>query len=37
MGLVAEDLPVYLNVMLALGYTVIFIFLAYILLRKRDL
>lgn len=37
MGLIPEDLPVYLNVLLALGYTAIFIFLAYLLLRKRDL
>jgi ABC-2 type transport system permease protein len=37
MGLVAEDLPVYLNVLLALGYTAIFIALAYLLLKKRNL
>jgi ABC-type transport system involved in multi-copper enzyme maturation permease subunit len=37
MGLVAEDLPVYLNLILAMGYTLIFITLAYLLLRKRNL
>lgn len=37
MGLMAEDLPVYLNLLLALGYTAIFISLAYLLLRKRNL
>lgn len=37
MGLIAGDLPVSLNVILALGYIAIFIFLAYLLLRKRDL
>ncbi len=37
MGLLAEDLPVYLNVLLALGYTAIFIFLAYLLLKRRNL
>ncbi len=36
-GIVAEDLPVYLNVLLALGYTSIFISLAYILLKRRNL
>jgi ABC-type transport system involved in multi-copper enzyme maturation permease subunit len=37
MGLLAEDLPVYLNLSLALGYTAIFIFLAYLLLQRRNL
>ncbi|MFC2081212.1 hypothetical protein ACFLR8_03280 [Bacteroidota bacterium] len=37
MGLVAEDLPVYLNLLLAIGYTAIFIGLAFLLLRKRNL
>ena len=37
LGLLAEDLPVYLNMLLALGYTAIFIFLVYLLLRKRNL
>lgn len=37
MGLMAEDLPVYLNLLLALGYTAIFISLAYLLLRKQNL
>ena len=37
MGILAEDLPVYLNLLLALGYTAIFILLAYLLLRKRNL
>jgi len=37
MGLLAEDLPVYLNGFLALGYTALFVFLAYLLLRRRDL
>lgn len=37
MGILAEDLPVYLNVLLALGYTSIFIFLAYLLLKRRNL
>lgn len=37
MGLLAEDIPVYLNLILALGYTAIFIGLAYILLKKRNL
>lgn len=37
MGLLAEDLPVSLNVLLALGYTSLFIFLACLLLRKRNL
>jgi ABC-type transport system involved in multi-copper enzyme maturation permease subunit len=36
-GLVAEDLPVYLNLALALGYTALFIGLAYLLLRNRNL
>jgi ABC-2 type transport system permease protein len=37
MGLMAEDLPVFLNLMLAIGYTAIFITLAWWLLRKRNL
>ncbi|MFC2112073.1 ABC transporter permease [Bacteroidota bacterium] len=37
MGLMAEDLPVIVNLMLALGYTAIFISLAYLLLKKRNL
>lgn len=37
MGLMAEDLPVMVNLILALGYTTIFIFLAYLLLQKRNL
>ncbi len=37
MGLMLEDLPVYANLLLALGYTVVFIGLAYLLLRKRNL
>ncbi|HEC42418.1 MAG TPA: hypothetical protein ENI20_06280 [Bacteroides sp.] len=37
MGLLAEDLPVLVNLVLALGYTCIFISLAYLLLRKRNL
>lgn len=37
MGLMAEDLPVLLNLLLALGYTAIFISLAYLLLKKRNL
>jgi ABC-2 type transport system permease protein len=37
MGLMAEDLPVYLNLLLALGYTTVFMFLAWLLLRKRNL
>ncbi len=37
MGLMAEDLPVYANLLLALGYTSIFIGLAWLLLRKRNL
>jgi ABC-2 type transport system permease protein len=37
MGLMAEDLPVYLNLMLAIGYTALFIFLAWLLLRRRNL
>ena len=37
MGLMADDLPVIVNLMLALGYTAIFISLAYLLLKKRNL
>jgi len=37
MGLLAADLPVYLNLILALGYTALFISLAYLLLKKRNL
>ena len=37
MGLMAEDLPVLVNLLLALGYTALFISLAYLLLRKRNL
>jgi hypothetical protein len=37
MGLMAEDLPVLANLGLALGYTAIFIFLAYLMLQKRNL
>ncbi len=36
-GILAEDLPVYLNLLLAIGYTSIFIGLAYMLLKKRNL
>ena len=37
MGILAEDLPVYLNLILALGYTSLFIGLAWLLLRRRNL
>ena len=37
MGILAEDLPVYLNLLLALGYTALFIGLAWLLLRRRNL
>jgi hypothetical protein len=37
MGLMVEDLPVYLNLLLAIGYTALFIFLAGLLLRRRNL
>ncbi len=37
MGILVEDLPVYLNLLLALGYTSLFIFLAWLLLKKRNL
>ena len=37
MGILAEDLPVYLNLILALGYTALFIGLAWLLLRRRNL
>ena len=37
MGILAEDLPVYLNLILALGYTTLFIGLAWLLLRRRNL
>jgi ABC-2 type transport system permease protein len=37
MGLMVEDLPVYLNLMLAIGYMSLFIFLAWLLLRRRNL
>lgn len=36
-GILAEDLPVFLNLLLALGYTALFIGLAWLLLRKRNL
>jgi ABC-2 type transport system permease protein len=36
-GLMAEDLPVYLNLLLAIAYTSLFIFLAWLLLRKRNM
>lgn len=36
-GIIPEDLPVYLNTLLALGYMAIFMFLAYMLLKKRNL
>lgn len=37
MGILAEDLPVYLNLILALGYTALFLGLAWLLLRRRNL
>lgn len=37
MGWMAEDLPVIVNLMLALGYTALFITLAWWLLQKRNL
>ena len=37
MGLMLEDLPVYLNLLLAMGYTGLFIFLAWLLLKRRNL
>jgi len=37
MGLMAEDLPVYFNLLLAVTYISIFVGLAYLLLRKRNL
>ena len=37
MGLMVEDLPVYLNLLLAVGYTSLFIFLAWLLLRRRNM
>lgn len=37
MGILAEDLPVCLNLLLALGYTALFIGLAWLLLRRRNL
>jgi len=37
MGLLAEDLPVYLNLLLATAYIGIFIGLAYLLLKRRNL
>ncbi len=37
MGILAEDLPVFLNLLLALGYTALFIGLAWLLLRRRNL
>jgi ABC-type transport system involved in multi-copper enzyme maturation permease subunit len=36
-GILAEDLPVYLNLLLALGYTALFIGLAWLILRRRNL
>ena len=37
MGLMVEDLPVYLNLALAIGYTALFISLAWLLLRRRNM
>lgn len=37
MGLMVEDLPVYLNLVLALGYTALFVGLVWWLLKKRNL
>lgn len=37
MGILAEDLPVYLNLLLSIGYTALFIGLAWLLLRRRNL
>jgi hypothetical protein len=37
MGILVEDLPVYLNLLLSIGYTALFIFLAWLLLKKRNL
>ena len=37
MGILAEDLPIYLNMLLSLGYITLFIFLAWLLLKKRNL
>jgi ABC-2 type transport system permease protein len=37
MGLMPEDLPVIMNLILAIGYTAIFITLAYWILQKRNL
>lgn len=37
MGLIAPELPLYLNVLLALGYTAILLWACLILLKKRDL
>ncbi len=36
-GLLPETLPVYLNLLLALGYTALFLMLAHLLLTKRNL
>ncbi len=37
MGILPEELPVYTDIILAVGYTILFIFLAWVLLRKRNL
>jgi ABC-type transport system involved in multi-copper enzyme maturation permease subunit len=37
MGLMVDDLPVYLNLLLAVGYTSLFIYLAWLLLRRRNM
>lgn len=37
MGILPEELPIFINIVLAAGYTFLFIFLAWFLLRKRNL
>jgi ABC-2 type transport system permease protein len=37
MGIVPEELPVLANITLTVGYTILFIFLAWLILRRRNL
>jgi len=37
MGIVPEELPVLTNIALTIGYTILFVFLAWLILKRRDL
>ena len=37
MGIMPEELPILVNIILAAGYTILFVFLAWLLLKRRNL